>query len=146
MSKTKYAILVEESQQKLQYDRQIVFDSVELREAFNQNTYIGRLAYELDVINQHITVDPVLFEEAAQSYQEIGEHLVTKLHWSNEDISIIAQGSCRTRTLIRSPDASKFDIDAVCEVNISRIAANDPVGFFNKIGIALAKWEPTSKK
>lgn len=146
MSKTKYAILVEEAQQKLQYDRQIVFDSVELREAFNQNTYIGRLAYELDVINQHITVDPVLFEEAAQSYQEIGEHLVTKLHWSNEDISIIAQGSCRTRTLIRSPDASKFDIDAVCEVNISRIAANDPVGFFNKIGIALAKWEPTPKK
>lgn len=89
MSKTKYAILVEQAQQKLQSDHQVIFDSVELREAFNQNTYIGRLAYELDVINQHITVDPVLFEEAAQSYQEIGEHLVTKLHWSNEDIRVM---------------------------------------------------------
>jgi hypothetical protein len=141
MSKTKYATLVEQAQQKLQNSRQIVFDSIALEEIARNNTPSNQLAQSLETINQHITVDSKIFSEAAQSYEEIAAHLITELDWSNDDIHIIPQGSCRTKTLIRSPDASKFDIDAVCAVNINRIEANDPMGFFNKIGEALIKWD-----
>lgn len=146
MAKTKYAVLVEAAQQKLQHHRHIVFDSIALEEAIKSDTPLYRLAKELDTINQHITVDPEIFKEAAEDYDKIAKHLITKLHWSNDDIRIIPQGSSRTKTLIRSPDASKFDIDAVCAVDISRIEANDPMGFFDKIGNALAEWDPDAKK
>ena len=146
MAKTKYAVLVEAAQQKLQHHRHIVLDSIALEEGFKTDAPLHRLAKELDVINKHITVDPEIFKEAAEDYSKIAEHLVEKLHWSNDDIRIIPQGSSRTKTLIRSPDASKFDIDAVCAVDISRIEANNPMGFFDKIGDALTDWKPDAKK
>ena len=146
MTKTKYAVLVEAAQQKLQHHRHIVLDSIALEEAFKADTPSHRLAQKLDAINKHITVDPEIFKEAAEDYNKIAEHLVEKLHWSNDDIRIIPQGSSRTKTLIRSPDASKFDIDAVCAVDISRIEANNPMDFFDLVGKALADWEATRKK
>ncbi|OHX37327.1 hypothetical protein BJL95_19790 [Methylomonas sp. LWB] len=104
------------------------------------------LAEELDAINRHITVNADDFEEAASDYNHIAERLVEKLHWPNDAIRIIPQGSSSTKTLIRMPGPGKFDIDAVCAVDISKIEAKDPIVFFEKIGEALEDWLPSAKK
>jgi len=74
------------------------------------------------------------------------QHLVRKLQWPDEMITVHPQGSASTQTLIRSPDSSKFDIDAVCQVDISRVDAMDPVGFFTKVGAALEELSAEAKK
>lgn len=147
MTTTKYAVLVESArQQRRAQSLNAVLKALAVDSTTGAKVSWQTLAQELDAINQHITVNPEEFEEAASDYKEISERLVGKLHWSNEDIRIIPQGSARTKTLIRSPDASKFDIDAVCAVDISRIEALDPMTFFEKIGEAIDDWDPDAKK
>jgi hypothetical protein len=104
-------------------------------------------ARALNEANLHITVRPDEIAAAADAYNKVAKHLVAKLHWPDEAIQILPQGSASTQTLIRSPNANeKFDIDAVCQVDISRIAARDPMGFFQTIGEALEELEATAKK
>lgn len=103
-------------------------------------------ARALAYVNQHITVSPEDIASAVEAYKEVGRYLVKELEWPDDTINVLPQGSASTQTLIRSPDASKFDIDAVCQVDISRIDAQDPVGFFNKVGQALSKFKPIPKK
>ena len=104
-------------------------------------------ARALNEASLHITVRPDEIIAAADAYNKVAKHLVAKLHWPDEAIQILPQGSASTQTLIRSPNSNeKFDIDAVCQVDISRIAARDPIGFFQIIGEALEELEATAKK
>lgn len=104
-------------------------------------------ARALNEANLHITVRPEEIAEAADAYNKVAKHLVAKLHWPEEAITILPQGSASTQTLIRSPNANeKFDIDAVCQIDISRVTARDPMGFFQTIGEALEELEATAKK
>lgn len=104
-------------------------------------------ARALNEANLHITVRPEEIAAAADAYNEVAHLLVAKLHWPSNAINILPQGSASTQTLIRSPfGGEKFDIDAVCQVDISRIAARDPMGFFQSIGDALKELEAEAKK
>lgn len=150
MTMSKYASLVEAARKQLK-DRRLNVLNVALGAIAVESAYGGvvswqTLAQELDAINRHITVNPDEFEGAASEYNEIAKRLVEKLHWPNEAIRIIPQGSSSTKTLIRSPDSTKFDIDAVCAVDVSKIEAIDPMAFFEKIGEAIDDWNPEAKK
>lgn len=135
MAMTKYAALVEVAQQKRKNQRlNIALEAIAFDSASGAEISWQTLAQELDAVNRHITVNADELEEAASDYIEIAERLVTKLHWPNDAIRIIPQGSSSTKTLIRTPDASKFDIDAVCAVDIPKIEANDPMVFSKKLG------------
>lgn len=104
-------------------------------------------ARALNEANLHITVRPEEIAAAADAYTEVAHHLVTKLRWPSEAIAILPQGSASSQTLIRSPNGGeKFDIDAVCQVDISRVAALDPMGFFQSVGDALEEFEAEAKK
>ena len=107
---------------------------------------LGPWARELQFVNLHITVSQEDIEAAKNAYTVVGHHLVRKLNWPDDVIKVHPQGSAITQTLIRSPDNSKFDIDAVCQVDISRVDALNPVGFFNKVGDALFELSATAKK
>lgn len=147
MAMTKYAVLVETAKKQQKNRRlNVALEAIATDSASSTEVSWLTLAQELDAINRHITVKPDEFEDAAGDYGKISEQLVTKLHWPNEAISVIPQGSSSTRTLIRTPDASKFDIDAVCSVDISRIEAKDPMAFFEKIGEALDHLEADAMK
>jgi hypothetical protein len=150
MMMTKYATLVEAARKQLEDRRlnvlNVALESIAVDSASGAEVSWQTLAQELDAINRHITVNPDEFEVAASDYNDIAERLVEKLHWPNEAIRIIPQGSSSTKTLIRSPDSSKFDIDAVCAVDISKIEAIDPMAFFEKIGDAIDDWDPDAKK
>lgn len=104
-------------------------------------------ARALNEANLHITVRSDEIAAAADAYSEVAHHLVAKLHWPSNVITILPQGSASTQTLIRSPiGGEKFDIDAVCQVDISRVAARDPMGFFQSVGDALEELEAEAKK
>lgn len=103
-------------------------------------------SHALSLVNDHITVKQELIDEASATYKEIAERLVSKLQWPKDAINIFPQGSASTRTLIRTLGNRKFDIDAVCEVDITKIQAQDPIAFFHAIGEALDGLEATPKK
>lgn len=94
-------------------------------------------AHALSLVNDHITVKDDVIAEASTAYEEIANCLVDKLNWERDDIKIYPQGSASTKTLIRTVGNQSFDIDAVCEVDISTEEALDPMAFFEAIGIAL---------
>lgn len=101
----------------------------------------------LQEVNAHIAVHEEEIEAAKSAYQEVAELLAANLSWPPEAISILPQGSVSTRTLIRSPyGGEKFDIDAVCQVDISRIEASDPMAFFESIGKALVDLNAEAKR
>jgi hypothetical protein len=101
----------------------------------------------LNEVNVHITVREDEIAAAKDAYQVVAEHLAANLSWPPEAISILPQGSASTKTLIRSPNGGeKFDIDAVCQVDISRIEASNPMGFFESIGGALVDLEAEAKR
>lgn len=106
----------------------------------------GSLAKELQFVNKHITVPQEEIDAAKNAYTKVGRHLVNKLKWPDDAINVHPQGSAITQTLIRSPDNSNFDIDAVCQVDISRVDALNPVGFFNQVGDPLLELSATAKK
>lgn len=123
-----------------------------LREGFITNDRDRRLKYShwaqaLNEANLHITVREEEIGAAANAYQEVAEHLAANLSWPPEAVSILTQGSVSTKTLIRSPNGGeKFDIDAVCQVDISRIEATNPMGFFESIGRALEDLKAQAKR
>lgn len=150
MELTKSASLVKHAVQRRRrriteaFDRVIASESdTNFQEAYDA---LGVWARELDFVNKHITVDPDHVADACDSYAEIANHLVDKLKWPSEAIKILPQGSSSTQTLIRPADASKFDIDAVCRVDLTKIAARDPIAFFDEVGSALRDWEAEAKK
>lgn len=141
MTTTKYGSLVESAKQRRLNRNKFVLDT-----ALESLSALQNWARELHIANQHITIKQDQIDAAAEAYEQIANHLASELKWECKDINIHPQGSSRTKTLIRSPDASKFDIDAVCQVDISRIDARDPMSFFDDIGQALSKFEPEAKK
>lgn len=147
MINSKYAVLVEAAKQK----RQQVTSNVALGRVLDSvnesQTSRQTLADELETVNQHITVHPDEVKDAASDYVAIAQQLVSNLHWPSDSVRIVPQGSSSTRTLIRSPNGNeKFDIDAVCAVDISAEEAKDPMSFFDKIGKGLANWQPDAKR
>ncbi|MEI7233813.1 nucleotidyltransferase [Pectobacterium carotovorum] len=101
----------------------------------------------LNEVNTHIAVREEEIEAAKEAYQEVAELLAANLSWPPEAISILPQGSVSTKTLIRSPNGGeKFDIDAVCQVDISRIEASEPMVFFESIGKALIELNAQAKR
>jgi len=107
---------------------------------------MGPWARELQFVNRHITVPQEEIDAAKNAYTKVGRHLVNKLKWPDDAVNVHPQGSAITQTLIRSPDNSTFDIDAVCQVDISRVDALNPVGFFNQVGGPLLELSATAKK
>jgi hypothetical protein len=104
-------------------------------------------ARALHEANVHITVHPEEIAAATDAYNEVAQHLVAKLRWPRDAITILPQGSASTQTLIRSPiGGEKFDIDAVCQVDISRVDARNPMAFFQSVGDALEELKAVAKK
>lgn len=103
-------------------------------------------AHSLSVVNDHITVKQELIDEASAVYEDIAYRLASKLGWPHDAIKIFPQGSASTKTLIRTLGSLKFDIDAVCEVDISKIEAEDPMAFFEAIGTALDGLDAVPKR
>lgn len=120
--------------------------SLSLESFQDSDSDLETLARDLKLVNDHIKIDDKILDEASSDYDEISQKLVDILHWPNEAIRIIPQGSVSTKTLIRSPDSSKFDIDAVCAVDLSMTEVSDPMDFYEKVGLALESWEPEPKK
>ena len=148
MTMTKYGALVQKARANLRTNDARFTESANLSiENFSEaDSAFSVWARELDKVNRHITVDSSHIKVAEAAYEDIAQHLVEKLKWPRDAINILPQGSARTQTLINSPDASKFDIDAVCSVDISRIESYDPMRFFDEVGRALAEWNPVAKK
>lgn len=103
-------------------------------------------ARSLSVVNDHITVKQELIDEASAAYEDIAYRLASKLGWPYDAIKIFPQGSASTKTLIRTLGNLEFDIDAVCEVDISKIEAQDPMAFFEAIGTALDGLDAVPKR
>lgn len=130
-------------------DRYLTESLTALRRAefsdFDPERYHPYLRALLEV-NEHITVPSKYINAASAHYTEVGESLLRDLNWPDETISVYAQGSAATSTLIYPPDNSKFDIDAVCEVDLSRVDAKDPMGFFEAVGEVLEQYDAEAKK
>lgn len=147
MQETHYSYLVNEAIDKREKKlNKALLESFSLETFHGSNQQLIGLAEDIQIVNDYIKVDPSVFEEAAADYEVLAEKLVKKLDWPEESIRIIPQGSSSTKTLIRSPDNSKFDIDAVCAVDLSMIEVEDPMDFYNKVGSALDTWTPEPKK
>lgn len=115
--------------------RAATFDSASLR--VNVKEKREPYAHALSLVNDHITVKEEVIEEARVAYTGIAKLLAEKLRVREQDIRIFPQGSASTRTLIRTLGNKKFDIDAVCEVDISAEEAKNPMEFFEAVGAAL---------
>ena len=146
MTKTKYGALVESARLKRQSKLLKSLERGTFDDLQTVPSNFALWAQELDAVNKYITIPQDQIDEAAKAYELIALQLVKELKWEEDDIKIIPQGSSSTQTLVKSPDASKFDIDAVCQVNISRIDARNPMQFFEKIGEALETFKPDRKK
>lgn len=98
----------------------------------------------IDEVNNHITVHSDRFDDLDDAYRELAERLESKLHWPRDAIWIYPQGSVSTQTLIRPPTSAKFDLDAICQIDLGRFggAQNDPMTFFDQIGAAIADFDP----
>jgi len=139
MSNTQYGRLVEKAIQK----RQRILTAALAQRPFMDSMIVW--ARELDIVNKRITVDSEVAEKAAKEYKRIGEHLVERLHWPQQAISVFPQGSTQTQTLIAPATSTKFDIDAVCQVDVTQIHASDPMGFFDQVGAGLEDFELEEK-
>ncbi|WP_296592144.1 nucleotidyltransferase [Methylophaga sp.] len=149
MTETHYSYLVNQAIARRNNDAHInktLQESLTLDSSHDSIQHLEVLAQDIKMINDHIKVDVSIFGEASFDYEGIAKKLVEKLHWPNESIRIVPQGSVSTKTLIRAPDNSKFDIDAVCSVDLSMIEVNDPMDFYNKVGCALEEWDPEPRR
>ncbi|EPP5808456.1 nucleotidyltransferase domain-containing protein [Vibrio vulnificus] len=147
MKDTKYSNLVTSAMEKRDAQvQETLIKSLSLESFQGSGYFLKGLADDIQMVNDHIKVDEEVFDEASSDYEKIANKLVEKLKWPNDSIRIIPQGSVSTKTLIRSPDNSKFDIDAVCSVDLSMIEVNEPMDFYDKIGSALATWNAEPKK
>lgn len=119
-------------------------DSVVQRSEFGERR--EPYAHALSLVNDHITVKDESIADASAAYEEIANILVEKLDWDRRAIRIFPQGSASTRTLIRTPGNQNFDIDAVCEVDLTAIQVQDPMKFFEAVGTALDGLVAVSKR
>ncbi|MDE1711992.1 hypothetical protein PWG14_04330 (plasmid) [Chromobacterium amazonense] len=141
-----YADLVDQAVRRRDENRKSGRTRQLAMEAFSEeHPYIETVVAELHRVNEHISVDEELVSEAVSDYEEIGKQLVQELKWEPDDISVLPQGSSSTRTLIRSPSAEKFDIDAVCKVILNRHEVWDPIAFFDQFKPALANRKAIAK-
>lgn len=115
--------------------KSVTFDSANLH--VNVKEKREPYAHALGLVNDHITVKEDVIEGARAAYTGIATLLAEKLKVREQDIKIFPQGSASTRTLIRTVGNQNFDIDAVCEVDISATEAKDPMAFFEAVGAAL---------
>jgi len=154
---TNYAQLVRNAEQSLEKSGSSLRKSMEnfqsstscAEESLSRSQTLDRLApyaREIAWVNEYITIDPDKIDDASAAYERVANTLIKKLHWSKEDIHILPQGSASTKTLVRSPRGEKFDIDAVCQVRLSRVDMHDPMSFFDKVGQALHGLGATRKK
>ncbi|MES3041166.1 MAG: nucleotidyltransferase [Pseudomonadota bacterium] len=144
--KSHYAELVEQAiHQRNQRQQKSGLQKSAMEGLFESLPLLETVIAELHRVNEHIKVDDDLVADAAADYQDIGQQLIRKLGWQQDDISVVPQGSSSTKTLIRSPTAEKFDIDAVCKVVLNRSEVWDPIGFFNQFQPALEGWTATAK-
>lgn len=147
MTDTYYSNLVNEALNKRSPKLKTALNkSLSLESEEYSNHELEQLAGIIKSINDYIKVDDKIFDDASSDYNDIAKKMVDKLNWPNEAIRIFPQGSASTKTLIRSPDNSKFDIDAVCAVDLSMVEVSDPMDFYNKVGFALKEWIPEPKK
>ncbi|HGY9585508.1 MULTISPECIES: nucleotidyltransferase [Vibrio] len=147
MSETHYSYLVNEAINRRNEQVQKTLRKSFSFESFQDSSQrLEGLVEDIKLVNDHIKVDGSVFDDASSDYESIATKLVEKLQWPNESIRIIPQGSASTQTLIRSPDNSKFDIDAVCSVDLSMIEVDEPMDFYEKVGSALEEWDPEPKK
>jgi len=121
-------------------------ESLSLETFQDSSTEAIKLITILRSINDQISVDNSIIDEASSDYLSLGKTLVERLNWPNNSIRIFPQGSASTKTLVKSSDASKFDIDAVCSVDLDLVEIEDPMDFYKKIGIGLDGWQPEAKK
>jgi hypothetical protein len=151
MPTSKYAELVLDAERRRQRTVTAMLKG-SLRESFSFEDYRalvhthGPWVRPLKEANDHITVPIEEVEKAKKAYEDVASYLMQKLGWPREAVRVLPQGSASTQTLIRSPDNSKFDIDAVCAVDLARIGYIGPMEFFEKIGASLERFEPTAKK
>ncbi len=134
---------------KSERNRQLVKEALSMEassmEAFSKRHHIETVVAELHRVNEHISVDKNHVAEAISDYESIGQQLIQKLKWEDDDIRVLPQGSSSTRTLIRSPSAEKFDIDAVCKVILNRNEVWNPIEFFDQFQPALASRKVIAK-
>lgn len=141
-----YADLVDQAVRRRDENRKSGRTRQLAMEAFSEERpYIETVVAELHRVNEHISIDEELVSEAVSDYEEIGKQLVQELKWEPDDIRVLPQGSSSTRTLIRSPSAEKFDIDAVCKVILNRHEVWDPIAFFDQFKPALANRKAIAK-
>lgn len=101
----------------------------------------------LHSVSDFISVSSKEILDAGNSYQAISESLQERLNSPNGSILIYPQGSAGSRTLIRSPYArERFDIDAVCEIDIPSAFESGPNHFFELVGMALGKDNKVTRK
>lgn len=147
MTETQYSKLVNEAiEKRCQHDKSTLLKAILVENFQDKSRQLEGLAEDIQMVNDYIKVDDNMFGEASADYDKIANKLVEKLDWPNESIRIIPQGSVSTKTLIRSADNSKFDIDAVCAVDLSMVEIDDPMEFYDKVGVALSVWEAEPKK
>lgn len=153
MSTTKSATLVNYAEQARPTRLTKSLEFAALNQTFTTDSRDGLLkkyghwAKALGEANSHISVREEEIGAAADAYRQVAKHLAANLSWPPEAISILTQGSVSTKTLIRSPNGGeKFDIDAVCQVDITRIEATDPMKFFESTGRALEELEAQAKR
>ncbi|MVF14466.1 nucleotidyltransferase [Ketobacter sp. MCCC 1A13808] len=147
MTETHYSYLVNEAIiRRNEQAQKTLIKSLSVENFQDSSHQLEALAEDIQLVNDHIKVDESVFEDASSDYEDMARKLVEKLNWPSESIRIIPQGSASTKTLIRSPDNSKFDIDAVCSVDLSMIETSEPMDFYEKVGAALEEWDPEPKK
>lgn len=113
--------------------------------AESTNDYVAKVlpwSKPLEAVNQYITVPEKDINTCTEYYKNVSNKLSKNLNWPEKLIKIYPQGSSATRTLIRSVGNKNFDVDAVCEVDATRLDIHqfdpsDPIKFFNDVGKGL---------
>ncbi|WP_299018272.1 nucleotidyltransferase [uncultured Photobacterium sp.] len=150
MPQSKYSTLVENALQhrdnSLRKGLESISEGISMESFDSAYKIYGPWARELAYVNDHITVPQDIIDNAAKEYEKVASKLIKELEWDENAIRVLPQGSASTQTLIKAPDRSKFDIDAVCQVDVSQIDAQDPMAFFEKVGDVLAEIEAIRKK
>lgn len=141
-----YVELVEKAIQERNESQNKLQDNILALNSFTDfRLELDRVAETLNKVNEHIKIEATELENASDDYKKIAESLITNLGLPKNSVQIIPQGSASTKTLIRTPDNTNFDIDAVCIVNIHMDSLN-PIDFYDSIGEGLSEWKPTAKK
>jgi len=144
MKKVDYATLVRRAEERRKTHLREAVSILRGRVLGSMDPY-GPWIRELEYVNKYITVPQEEIDKATRAYEEVGRHLQEAFKLSGDDIAVLPQGSAATQTLIRTPGNGNFDIDAVCQMDITRINTIDPIDFFEKVGGPLERYEAERK-